>query len=65
MKAANIICGLQTHSSMHPYTWCDFKSKYLAKSGNFRALSSIKSSHESFQESVEVVANAKLFGNVI
>ena len=62
MKVANIICGLQTHSSMHPCTWCDVKSKCLAKSGNLQTLGSIKSSLESFQQSGGVVANAKLFG---
>ena len=50
---------------MHPCTWCDVKSKCLAKSGNLRTLGSIKSSLESFQQSGRVVANAKLFGNVI
>ena len=49
MKVTNIICGLQTHSSMNPCTWCDVKSKCFAKSGNLRTLSSIKSSLESFQ----------------
>ena len=65
MKVAYIICGLQTYSSMYPYTWCDVKCKCLAKSENSRTLGSIKSSLESFQESDGVVANAKLFDNVI
>ena len=65
MKVANIICGLQTHSSMHSCTWSDIKSKCLAESGNLRTLGSIKSSIESFQQSGGVVANAKLFGNII
>ena len=34
MKVANIICSLQTHSSMPPCTSCDVKSKCLAKFGN-------------------------------
>ena len=65
VRNTNIICGLKTHSSMHPCTWCDFKSKCLAKSGNLRTPGSIKSSLEPFQKSGGVVANAKLFGNVI
>ena len=65
MKVANIICGLQTHSTMHPCTCCDVKPKCLAKSGNLRTLGSIKSSLESFQQSSGLVPNAKLFGNDI
>ena len=65
MKVANIIFSLQTYSSMQPCTWCDVKSKCLAKSGNLPTLGSIKSSLKSFQQSDRVVANAKLFGNVI
>nr|XP_047126851.1 uncharacterized protein LOC124807992 [Hydra vulgaris] len=65
MKVANIIYGLQTHSSTHPCTLCNVKSNCLAKSGNLRTLGSINSSLESFQQSGGVVANAKLFGNVI
>ena len=65
MKVANRTCGLQTHSSMHPCTWCYVKSKCFAKSGNLRTQGSIKSSLESFQEFGGVVANVKLFGYVI
>ena len=65
LKVSNTICGLQTHLSMHPCTWCDVKFKCLAKSGNLRTLGSIKSSLKSFQQTGGVIANAKLFDNVI
>ena len=65
MKIINIICGLQTYSSMHHCTWCDVKSKCLAKSAYLRTLGSVKPSLKPFQQSDGIVDNPKLFGNVI
>ena len=65
MKVANIVCGLQTHSSMHPCAFCDIDSKSLVHTGNLRTLGSIKLNLQSFERSGGVVANAKSFGNVI
>jgi hypothetical protein len=65
MKLANIICGLQSHSSAHPCTWCDIESKNLHHSGELRTFGSIRSDFEGFQAAGAQTKKARDFQNVV
>nr|XP_047129266.1 uncharacterized protein LOC124809287 isoform X1 [Hydra vulgaris] len=65
LKLANILCGLQSHSSPHPCTWCDVPSNNLAQSGNLRTFGSLKSSCQAFDAAGRDMKKAKEFGNVV
>ena len=62
---ANILCGLQAHSSAHPCYWCDIDSKNQENSGNLRALGSLKARLRFFRNSGSILVKAKMTGNVI
>ena len=64
MKTANIVCGVQSHSSMHPCCWCDTDSKNLNLSGSPQTIESLKKHHKAFIESWADLKKAKAFKNV-
>nr|XP_047138903.1 uncharacterized protein LOC124814863 [Hydra vulgaris] len=65
MKLANIICGLQSHASAHPCTWCTVESSNLANQGTLRTFRSLKQAHKTYTAAGSDIKKAKLFGNVI
>ena len=65
MSLANIICGIQSHSSKHPYCWCDVKSDDLKEQGNLRNFRSIRMQYKAFIEKENGKMCAKDFHNVI
>ena len=65
LKLANILCGLQAHSSSHPCTWCNVDNKSLEMAGTLRTLGSLRESFESFMNSGSIYAKAKETGNVV
>ena len=42
LRLANILCGLQAHSSSHPCSWCRIGFTNLEKAGALRALRSLR-----------------------
>ena len=65
MKLANIICGLQAHSSAHPCSWCDISSKDLAKCGSLRTFGSIRRDYQAFIATDANIKKASLFRNSV
>ena len=53
MKVANLICGLQCHSSQHPCCYCDINSNSLTECGDLRTFGSLRSQAEAFQASLQ------------
>ena len=58
MKLANIICGLQAHSSAHPCSWCDILSKDLAKCGSLRTFGLIRIATDANIKKVSLFRNS-------
>ena len=50
MNLANNICGIQSHSSKHPYCLCDVKSDDLKEQGNLRNFRFIRMQYKAFIE---------------
>ena len=48
LKAVNIICGIQSHSSKHPCCYCDIDSENLISCGKDRTFGSIRSNAQQF-----------------
>ena len=46
MKLANIICGIQSHSSKHPCYWCNIESTSLNNCGQLRIFGTIREQHQ-------------------
>ena len=65
MQMANILCGIQTHSSTHPCCWFKIDSKNLNKTGQPRIPETLKKDYEAFFESGADNLKAKEFKNVI
>ena len=65
LKLANIICGLQSHSSSHPCTWCEVDSKDLSACGSPRIFGSLRKCFKAFQDNGQDYKRAKDFKNVV
>ena len=65
LKLANILCGLQAHSSSHPCSWCSIDFTNLEKAGALRTLGSLRESYKSFLSAGSILAKAKHTGNVV
>ena len=65
LKLANILTGLQSHSSSPPCTWYDVDSLNLAKAGILRTLGSIRCLYREFKASGGNIRKAKVFKNVV
>ena len=63
LKLANILCGLQAHSSSHPCSWRSIDFTNLKKAGALRTLGSFKESYKSFLSAGSILAKAKHTGN--
>ena len=50
MKMANILCGIQSHSSKHPCCWCNISSDNLSNQGSERTFNTIIQHFEKFME---------------
>ena len=65
MKLANIICGIQSHSSKHNCCWCDVKSDDLKEQGTPRNFRSIWMQYKAFIEKKNGKMRAMDFHNVV
>lgn len=65
LKLANIICGLMTHSSAHPCTWCDISKTSLSSAGVMRTSDNICDKYQLWLQSGGDRKKAKLFGNCV
>lgn len=65
LKMANIICGIQSHSSKHPCCWCNIDSDNLSECGTSRSFGSIKERFEAYVAAGSDTKSAKDFDNVI
>ena len=65
IKIANIICGIQSHSSMHPCCWHDIPSKSLCHTGSPRAIEYLNAYHRVFTDSGADMKNAKAYSNAL
>ena len=65
MKLANILFGLQAHTSSHPCSWCEVDSKNLGNSGALRSFGSLRACLKAFENSGSDLSKAKFFGNVV
>ena len=64
LKLANILCGLQAHSSSHPCSWCSIDFTNL-EAGALRTLGSLRESYKSFLSAGSILAKAKHTDNVV
>ena len=64
MKMANILSGIQSHSSAHPCCWCNIDSKSLNKTGQPRTFERLNKDYEAFVETGANYMKAKEFKNV-
>ena len=48
LKMANIICGIQSHSSKYPCCWCDVDSDNLSGCGSLRSFGTLKETYAEF-----------------
>ena len=62
---ANIICGIQSHSSKHPCCWCDVGSDNLLECGSLRSFGTLKERYAEFIANGLDLDFAKIFANVI
>ena len=57
LKVANIVCGLQSHSSMHPCCYCDATKDELQREGTLRTFGSLRQNFEAFKASQSSTAS--------
>nr|XP_012558535.2 uncharacterized protein LOC105845381 [Hydra vulgaris] len=65
LKLANIICGLQAHSSAHPCTWCESGSKELVNQGKLRTFESLEKNVSLFKSAGSNIRKARDYKNVV
>ena len=65
LKLANILCGIQSHSSNHPCCWCDASSTNLQKCGHLRTFGEIRRQHSEFIRAEGDLRKSKDFKNVV
>ena len=64
LKVANLLCGLQSHSSTQPCTWCRGKSPWKNPAPH-RTLGSLRENAAEFQSIENNAKNAKFYFNVV
>ena len=64
LKVANLLCGLQGHSSTHSCIWCQGKSPW-EKTALLRTLGSLRKNVAVFQQNGSKEKNAKDYFNVV
>ena len=65
LKLANILCGIQSHSSMHPCCWCDASSRNFQNCGRLRTFGEIRRQHSEFIRAGGDLRKSKDFKNVV
>ena len=65
LKLANIICGLQAHSSAHPCTWCESSAKDLLNQGKLRTFHSLDQNVSLFNAAGSNIKRARDYMNVV
>ena len=65
LKLANIICGLQAHSSAHPCTWCESSAKDLLNQGKLRTFQSLDQNVSLFNAAGSNIKRARDCMNVV
>ena len=65
MKLANIICGIQSHSSKPPCCWCNIESTNLNNCGQLRTFGTIREQHQKFILSGADLKKSKEFENAV
>lgn len=48
LKLANLLCGIGTHASKFPCTWCTAENNQLHSKGAMRSISNIKANYTSY-----------------
>ena len=65
LKLANLICGIGTHASTFPCTWCTAEKNKLHLKGTIRTISEIKNNYEKYSAAGSNPKNAKNFESCI
>ena len=65
LKLANILCGIQSHSSKHPCCWCDASSPNLQNCGHLRTFGEVRTQHSEFIRAGGDLRKSKDFKNVV
>ena len=65
LKLANLICGIGTHASTFPCTWCTAEKNKLHLKETIRTISEIKNNYEKYSAAGSNPKNAKNFGSYI
>ena len=63
LKLANILCGIQSHSSNYPCCWCDASSPNLQNCGHLRTFVAIRTQHSEFIRAGGDLSKSKDFKN--
>ena len=64
LKLANILCGIQSHSSEHPCCWCDASSPNFQNCGHLRTFGEVRRQHSEFIRARGDLRKSKDFKNV-
>lgn len=65
LKLANILCGIMSHSSLYPCTWCYSKKDELSECSQLRTLQNILDNFTNWRDAGSVKNQAKNFFNCI
>lgn len=65
LKLANLLCGIGTHASKFPCTWCTAENNQLHSKGAMRSISNIKANYTSYSAAGSNPKKAKDFDSCI
>ena len=65
LKLANILCGIQSHSSKHPCCWCEAENPNLIRCGHPRTFGQIRKQFAEFMKSGGDIRKSRDFKNVV
>ena len=65
LKLCNILVGLMSLSSMHPWCWCDIDKYNLDKKGTQRTIGNLRESFLNYYDAGILKKKAKNFGNAV
>ena len=65
LKLANILCGIQSHSSKHPCCWCEAENTNLIRCGHPRTSGQIRKQFAEFMKSGGDIRKSRDFKNVV
>ena len=65
LKLANILCGIQLHSSKHPCCWCEAENTNLTRCGHPRTFGQIRKQFAEFMKSGGDIRKSRDFKNVV